>query len=140
MCATTAGVARACASGKRSSRIFHSKEVVGMPVRGVDGLERLAGGGDLVGQLFGLLDGQEGIDQHRVALAVDQRGRIGDPLQRLLAGRDVAVQAGTSGREHLVLQGGSRRRHPAAKEPRMAAASFITSRRFMSSLLIKLHM
>src|SRR3954454_901099 len=48
------------------------------------------------------------VDQHRIALSVDQCRRVGDPHQRLIARREVAAQPGTCDRQHPIVERGRR--------------------------------
>jgi hypothetical protein len=51
---------------------------------------------DPINELLILLDGEESIDQHCVALPVDQCRSVRHPLQVFLAGRQVASKAGST--------------------------------------------
>jgi hypothetical protein len=62
--------------------------MVGMPVSDVNRGQPPTGSGDPVGEVRRLRIGQKRVDQQGVLLTVDQRGRVGDPLQLILAGRD----------------------------------------------------
>jgi hypothetical protein len=82
--------------------------VVAVAVRDVDVGQVLAAVPDLVDELYGVIEREERVDQHRVSAAADQRRRVRDPQQRLIAGRDVGIDPGTFRVEHLVLEPGPR--------------------------------
>src|SRR5260370_38873432 len=66
--------------------------------------EILGGRHNPVRQSLRSFGGKEGIDQHSIPFAADQRGRVGDPGQGLIARRQLPVEAGPLGDEHRPLQ------------------------------------
>ena len=71
----------------------------------VDRGQTLPETGDPIGQLRRLRFREEGIDEHGILLAVDQRGRVRHPFQLVLAGRCALRRAGAPADEQLPLQG-----------------------------------
>src|SRR3989442_14921995 len=83
----------------------YAKEMIAMAVRRVNRSQVLAARHDPVRQGLRGFGGKEGVDQHGIPLAVDQRGRIGYPGQGLVARRKLPVEARPLGDEHRPPQG-----------------------------------
>jgi hypothetical protein len=85
--------------GDAITQQFQAKEMVRVPMRNIDGRETPFRGGNPVGKLRGLLIREKGIDQQCLALAVNQRCRISDPFQIIIARRCALGRACTAAYE-----------------------------------------
>src|SRR5216684_7283442 len=83
----------------------YAKEMIAMAVGRVNRGQVLAARRDPVRQGLRGFGGKEGVDQHGIPLAIDQRGRIRYPGQGLVAWRQLPVEAWPLGDEHRPLQG-----------------------------------
>src|SRR5216683_2621288 len=82
----------------------YAKKMIAMAMRQVNRGQILTARYDPVRQSPRSFGGKEGIDQHSITFAVDQRGRVGHPSQGLVAWRQLPVEAGPLGDEHRPLQ------------------------------------
>lgn len=98
-----------------------AEEVVAMRVSDEDRRHVLAGGNHPVGQGAGFVDGHRQVDQHRVTLAVDQRGRGRGSYPARLARRQV-VGHRQLGRRHI--HGVLEVCHFRSSNPRFGRSSF----------------
>src|SRR5260370_2447442 len=90
--------------GEAMPKQAYAKKMIAMAMGQVNRGQILAARHNPVRQSLRSLGGKEGIDQHSIMLAVDQRGRVGHPGQGLVAWRQLPVEAGPLGDEHRPLQ------------------------------------
>src|SRR5713226_7036722 len=82
----------------------YTQKMIAMAMGQVNRGQILAARHNPVRQSLRSFGGKEGIDQHSITFAVDQRGRVGHPRQGLVAWRQLPVEAGPLGDEHRPLQ------------------------------------
>jgi hypothetical protein len=102
--------------------------VIAVPVGDVDRGQVPAAGDDPVQLSLRLVDGEEGVDEDRIAAAADERRAVRHPGQVLAAGRQVAAQARPLEGENLPREFGVGPGHPQAPFTASTAASILRSR------------